>query len=147
MLSQDPLRHDFLRTHKRLIDGLSTPLQKHALVWCLHYLVPLSQLEPSDSHIVFYEALCLKPDSEIPKIFQRLGHTFDGAVFEGWRAPSSTSSKTSASLTGSDKVSRWQQVLTGEEVVQVLSVVAELGLSRLYGDDPLPLTEEPLLAR
>src|SRR5690606_27560775 len=42
-LGQEQLVTDFLRPYLALIEGAQTDEEKHAIIWCIHYLVPLQQ--------------------------------------------------------------------------------------------------------
>ena len=141
MLSQDNLRADFLKEKTDFITGLATAEEKHALVWCIHHLVPWSQLAPADRTLVFYENLCLDPESEIPRIFSALGSDCDRSVFTRLLEPSTTSSPGSVNLKMEDRVTRWQRELGSEQVERILSVVAAIGPEGVYGKSPLPLAE------
>jgi hypothetical protein len=141
MMSQEKLRSDFLEEKIDVIRKLKTPEEKHAFVWCVHHLVPRSQMSAEDCTLVFYENLCLRPESEIPKVFAALGRTYDDSVFTGLLEPSTTSSPKSVILSREERVSRWQGQLGREQIDRILSVVEAVGPEGVYGVSPLPLAE------
>jgi hypothetical protein len=139
MMLQDRLRADFLEGKAEFIRRLETAEEKHAVVWCLHHLVPWSQMNAEDWTVVFYEKLCLHHDTEIPRIFAALGRDYDEGVFARRLEPSTTSSPDSVSLRKEDRVTRWQDRLGREQIDRILGVVAEIGPEDMYRESPLPL--------
>lgn len=139
-LSQPNLIEDFLADKMEIISRAKTAEQKHAVVWCISNLVPLRQFKANGLNVVFYEDLCLQPETEIPQIFRAIKHTYHNSVFEKVDRPSTTTIPNSAIVTGDDKIGRWQNELTQEQIRSILAVVEAFGLSYLYGGSSLPLT-------
>jgi hypothetical protein len=75
MLAQPDLLDDFLAAKIDLIHGAATPEAKHAVVWCVNNLVPLTQFGPGELHTVFYEDLCLRPGEAVPAVCRVAGHS------------------------------------------------------------------------
>jgi hypothetical protein len=99
-LSQEKLVEDYLYDKLDLIMNAKTPEEKHAIIWCISNLVPLKQFNPGELNIVFYENLCLRPEVEIPRIFQIIGHEYNNTIFSSLKKPSGT-------VTNSSAVMRW----------------------------------------
>jgi hypothetical protein len=137
-LAQPKLVADYLERRMDLVRRATTEAEKHALIWCLSYLVPLDQFAPGEIELVFYEDLCLRPESELPRIFRALGRSHDETVLETVDRPSLTSRSGSAVVTGEDRISRWRKLLPAREAEAVLSLVESFGLGHLYGDSDLP---------
>jgi hypothetical protein len=137
-LAQRELVEDYLAPHMDTIRRASTLEEKHAIIWCISNLVPLSQFGPEGLTVVFYEHLCTQPEIEIPRIFQAIGLSYRDDVFRRINRPSTTAMRTSAVVRGGDKVTRWQQVLLPLQSHRILSVVQEFGLDHIYGDAALP---------
>jgi hypothetical protein len=138
-LSQPELLDDFLEDKMDVIRRAQTPEEKHAVIWCISNLVPIRQFQGQQLEVIFYEHLCTQLEQEIPRIFQSIGHEFDDAVFASARRPSYTAVRTSAVVTGEDKVTRWKKELSPGQISRVLSVVKDFELDYLYGDSVLPL--------
>lgn len=146
-LSQPELVNDFLQDKMDVIRCAQTAEEKHAVIWCVHNLIPLRQCKSGGLNIVFYENLCRRPEVEIARIFRIIQHPYRDGVFQMIGEPSTTTMRASAIMTGSDKVTRWQKELSPEQIRNILSVVEAFGLGGLYGTSPIPLTtdfHEPL---
>lgn len=141
-LSQPKLVDDFLADKTDVIRQVKTVEGKHALIWCISHLVPIKQFRSKGLTVVFYENLCTCPESEIPKIFQAIGHNYDNAVFGLMSKPSMTSSHTSAVVTGEDKIARWKEKLSSKQIDSILSVVRHFGLDYIYGDSSIPIVAD-----
>jgi hypothetical protein len=137
-LRQENLIADYLENKLDLIHSLKTDIEKHALVWSISNLVPLSQFEPDELNTVFYENLCLKPEYELAKVFKVLDQRHLYITGMDVQRPSVTTTLTSAVVTGEDKVSRWKSHLKSSEIDSILNIVQEFGLGYLYGDAVTP---------
>ena len=140
-LSQPDLVDDFLTDKLDLIKGAKTIEEKHALIWCISNLVPLKQFASNDLNIVFYENLVLQPKLEIPKIFRAINLDYKDTVFKQANKPSTTTIRSSAIVTGDDKVTHWKQELSFQQINNILSVVRAFELDHLYNDSTGPLIE------
>jgi Sulfotransferase domain len=139
-LSQRELVADFLSDKLEIIEKAQTAEERHAVYWCINNLVPLKQFHGDELNIVFYENLCVHPNIELHKIFQRINHQYDDLQFSRYvERPASTVLPSSAILTGEDKMTRWRTVLSPEQIQKVLSIVRAFGLDHLYGDSVVPL--------
>jgi hypothetical protein len=137
-LAQPKLVADFLDRRMDLVRRATTDAEKHALVWCLSYLVPLTQFAPGEVERVYYEDLCLRPEIELPRLYRTLGLSQDEAVLDTADRPSLTSRSRSAVVTGEDRISRWRKLLPARDAEAVISLVESFGLGGLYGDSELP---------
>jgi hypothetical protein len=138
-LVQSDLVNDFLRDKLDVIRKATTEEEKHAVIWCISNLVPLQQFSQHDLNVVFYEHLCLRPETELPRVFQLIGQDYDAESLRHMDRPSSTSQQTSAVVSGEDKVSHWTKHLTTSQTDRILAVVEKFGLSHLYGDSLTPM--------
>jgi hypothetical protein len=137
-LSQEKLIDDHLSDKMEIIKGAKTAEEKHAIIWSISNLIPLRQFHSDGLHIIFYEDLCVQTEKEIPKIFEAIGMTYDDSVFNHILKPSTTTIGTSAIVTGRDKVTRWKEKLSSDQIDSIYSVVERFGLENLYGDSCLP---------
>jgi hypothetical protein len=140
-LSQPKLVEDFLVDKMEVVTRAKTPEEKHAIVWCISNLVPIRQFHSAELPVIFYENLCTQPELEVPKIFQTIGHKYDDTIFALARRPSTTAIRSSAVVTDSDKLARWQKELSFKQIDQIRAVVAEFGLDYIYGDSLTPRVE------
>ena len=136
---QDKLVYDFLADKIDFIKKAKSDEEKHAIIWCISNLVPIKQFGDGGLPIIFYENLCLQPDVEVHKVFQILQHRYKRSVFEHVDRPSTTSTRTSAVVTGEDKVTRWKKDLSSDQIGKVMAIVEAFGLDYLYAESPLPL--------
>jgi hypothetical protein len=134
MLRQPALVEDFLGARMRIVESARSPAAKHALIWCIHNLVPMTQLESAELAVVRYEDLCRDPSVAIPRLFGAIRRPFGDSVFRSARMPSLTSRPESAVVSGHDPVTEWQGALPPAAVRDVLSVVEAFGLGHLYED-------------
>jgi Sulfotransferase family len=133
-LSQPTLIEDFLFNKLDVICSAETEAEKHAIVWCIHHLVPFKQFEAPDLPVVFYEDLCLQPEHEIPRIFASIKRKFDHSVYARASIPSVTSLRQNVG-----SIDRWKKDLTSKQINTILRVVDAFGLGDIYNESPTPL--------
>lgn len=138
-LSQAKLFDDFLADKMDIIRRAKTVEEKHAIIWCISNLVPIKQFDSSGLNVIFYENLCIQPEVEVQKMFQAIRHEYQASVFEYINQPSTTTVRTSAVVTGEDKVARWKKELSPKQINNILSVVEDFRLDYIYGDTFTPL--------
>jgi hypothetical protein len=141
LLSQDKLVEDYLSDKLDLIMNAKTLEEKHAIIWCISNLVPLKQFNPGELNIVFYENLCLRPEVEIPRIFQIIGHKYNNTIFSSLKKPSGTVTNSSAVMRGLDRTSQWKTKLSPTQIKKILSIVESFELDFLYGDSYTPISK------
>jgi hypothetical protein len=134
-ICQPTLVADFLSTKMDVIHSAKTAAEKHAVIWCIHNLVPFKQFNPTDLNVVFYEDLCLQPELEIPKIFRAINQEFDESVYEHLSIPSVTTSRRNGI-----RIDRWQEELSEKQITGILRIVDAFSLGDIYGNSPTPLT-------
>lgn len=140
-LAQEKLIEDYLRDRLSLIRGARREEEKHAVIWCVSNLVPLDQFGPGELDVFYYERLCARPEAEIHRMVGILSESsfpVEGAKIEKAlrriEMPSGTTLKTSAVVTGEDRVEGWRKHLSQRQVANILAVVNAFGLGHLYGN-------------
>jgi len=142
-LSQSKLIDDFLADKIEVIERARRVEEKHAIVWCISNLVPITQFHSNGLNLIFYENLCTQPEQEILKVFRAIRHGYDDAALASVNRPSTTAVRASAVVTGEDKVRRWTRELSAKQTRNILSVVEDFGLDHIYGDSVTPLVTAP----
>lgn len=138
-LSQPKLIDDFLADKMEVVSRARTAEEKHAIVWCISNLVPIRQFQSHQLQVIFYENLCTQPEQEAPKIFRTIGHEYHDATFASAKRPSYTAVRTSAIVTGQNKVTRWKRELSPKQIGNILSIVDDFELGYIYDDSVTPL--------
>ena len=131
-LCQPTLMSDFLNDKIDVIAKAQTDEQKHAIIWCITNLVPLQQFIDKDSNLVKYENLVQFPEVEIPKLFNGLGVSYNESIFDKYKQPSSTSTHTSAILSGTKLIDHWKNELSKQQIDNILGIVDQFGLTWVY---------------
>jgi hypothetical protein len=72
-LSPPELVEDYLAPFESIIREAKTPIQKHAISWCVQNLVLLRQVADHDWVFCTYEELHRDTEWEVNRIFARLG--------------------------------------------------------------------------
>jgi hypothetical protein len=138
-LQQANLVSSYLEDHMDLIQKAKYPEEKHATIWSISNLIPLEQFNKIGMKKVYYENLVTQPVVELPSIFNTIHQPYRSEVVDQAQAPSTTTVRTSAVVTGENKISRWRKVLSTQQIDRILNVVDAFGLSYLYGDSLLPM--------
>ena len=139
-LSQSELIKDHLLHYMDLINNAKTVEAKHTIIWCVSNLVPLKQFNPGEVKIVYYENLCTQPEKELPALFKFIGQTYTRSAIEIIDQPSQTMKMTSAVVSRIDKIESWKKKLIPSQIDNVLRTVEAFGLSHLYGESLIPLS-------
>jgi hypothetical protein len=140
-LSQPMLISDFLADKMDIIKSAWTEEGKHAILWCIQHIVLSKQFQPGELPVVFYERLCLQPETELDIVFGALNQPYSDSVLKQVDKPSRTTSRKSAILTGEDRATRWRSKLSPQQIDSILSVVAALGMDHIYGDADVPVSQ------
>ena len=145
---------DVLKQPHLVADHLETPLarvgeprdrfDRHVFMWCIENLVPLRQLKSGSVHVVFYENLCTDPEPTLRSLADAIGHEFDASVLARVSKPSRQALPNSAIRSGGNLISKWQSALSKEKIDRVLEIVAGFGLDKVYTDELMPVTTDPL---
>jgi hypothetical protein len=138
-LQQQNLVSSYLQDHMDLIQKASFEEEKHAIIWSISNLIPLDQFNNMGMKKVYYENLVTQPAVELPSIFDTIHQPFKSEIINQAQVPSTTTVRTSAVVTGENKISRWKKVLSTQQIDRILNVVDAFGLSYLYGDSLLPM--------
>ena len=143
-LDQNDLIEDFLSDKLDVVRAARTPAEKHAVIWSVSNMVPLSQFHGKSLPIVHYEHLLTRPQEEVPRIFSLLQRDFGDRVYGQLKVPSRTTKRFSAAISGADPLTAWREALSPGDVAAILSIVEAFGLDSYYDDTPLPLcSSEP----
>jgi hypothetical protein len=132
LLAQPLLVEDHLRPHLDTIRGASTDAEKHAIIWCIHHLVPLRQFREGGMRVIFYEELCRQPEREIGLAFDALGRRPGPRSLRAARRASMTAVADSAVVRGTDPTRGWRRYLGESEVERVAGIVEAFDLGGLY---------------
>jgi hypothetical protein len=135
--SQDALMEDHLEQFHDIVENARTRFERQVLLWCIENYVPMRQFGRDQVHVVFYEHLCLNPAAELKRLFSFLGSELDGSLLQEVATPSALS-RGERAIT-SRVIDRWKDGLTDDETKRAIELLEIFGLSRLYGEDPLPL--------
>lgn len=138
--------YDSYRTH-------TEPLVRLVADWCIENVYPLSSTGDTGVALAFYESVVLNPIPELARLAEfcgsALGSTGQGALTVGEaRKPSAmdwfgTAATAQHSGDWMKTLSRWTTDVPKPTTGQCLNVLADFGLDRFYGDDPLPIGDQP----
>ncbi len=138
MLAQPALCRDYLDEHMETIESAASAEARHALVWCIHNIVPLRQFGGEGLRLVLYEDLVRDTEGEVRSILDEIAPGRTAAVPGGVRGASATAGPQSSIISGDDPVRRWQSDLSRQQIESILQVVAAFGLDALYAESALP---------
>lgn len=127
--------------YDRMVAARSGPeWDQHVLNWCIQNYVPLRELTPNNTHLMFYENLLLHPQAEMARLFEFIGQPMSDNVQMAYAKPSSTTRRTSAIRTGANLVSAWKDEVSGADLQRAFDLVALFGLDSIYSTGVLPDT-------
>jgi len=142
LLSQDLLIWDHLKPFMPIITADRSDFEQHVLVWCIENYVPVRTLHKNDALVVFYENLCLQPETEVKRLADYLKVQCPELMMRRVSVPSSQARKgESAIVLGENLVSSWKNAVNQDMLDQAHSLLTLFGLERFYGRDPLPLLD------
>lgn len=137
-LAQPELMADHLEPHRALMTAELDPFEARLVHWCILNYVPLRQFAGGGLHVVFYEDLCRRPREVLPDLFRYIGQEYRPWILETMAVPSRLSRGQSAVVKGADPVESWRAEATPEQMRSTARILAQFGLDRLYGEEPLP---------
>jgi hypothetical protein len=137
-LSQEELLADFLDPFTDYIRGAVDTFDKHIIMWCVENYVPLHQFCECEILVVFYEHLCIDPQSELERIHRFVGQRFSPAVVELSRRPSRLARRESAIISGRSTVESWRTGICDKQIARAQQICAIFGLDVIYGERSLP---------
>lgn len=140
-LIQEDLVQDFLEPFLTEFRRPMDVFERHVFLWCVENYVPLRQFSEGEIKVVFYENVCVDPDSEIARIYKFLGISEEGLNRTEVSRPSALSRKDSAIYTGDNLVDGWRRSLTSEQVERAVDICSLFGLDRVYATGAMPLVD------
>jgi hypothetical protein len=142
LLERQKLVEDHLHPYADAIRAARDTFERTIFLWCAETLVPLRQFRPGEVHVVFFENLVRHPESEVARLFERIGRSMEGLDLEKLKVPSLTARRASSAVwTGADPVENWRRKVTAEQRSRALEILALFGLDRVYDDEPMPRME------
>ncbi len=137
-LSQPELMEDHLSPFEDDIKKAETAFEKHIFLWCIENYVPLKQLQKDEYHLVFYERLCTKPESEIHRLFGFLDEKCSPKVMRMLSRPSATTRPESPIMLGKNLVESWRDNISVEQVLTTVDILKVFGLDQIYSYESIP---------
>jgi hypothetical protein len=132
MTSQNKLAEDFLKDKEHLIKEAQFEEEKHAIIWCIHYAIPLAQFNNDQINIVKYENFISNTPYYLKLLLESVGWHYDESLISNYERPSRTSSRSTA-LEGAIVTScRWKRDLSTHQIDRIMNVVNAFGLDHLY---------------
>lgn len=149
--TQTELMEDHLQNFREVMTSAKTPFERHILVWCIQYYVPLRQFAPDEIHLAFYENFLAEPEEEVGRLFGFLGQKFDDRIGKVLGRPSKTTRSDSDVRAGikSSLIDSWRKRISKADVQRAVEILTMFGLHTIYGEDSLPSIEgaQTVLAR
>ena len=132
-MEQEELVEDFLGPVEAEIRAARNAFERHIFSWCIENYVPLSQFEPGEIHLAFYENFVVHPEDEIRRLFAFLGEEFDGRVYRplGRASPLSREGE-------NPSVDAWRRSVTDSQLERAVEVLGLFGLDSVYGERAMP---------
>jgi len=143
LLGQPDLLEDHLGSLRAVFEAARTPAEQAVSMWCAENYVPLRQFARGELHVVCYEHLVARPEAEFSRLLAHFGLPFHREVLQKIQRPSGVTAKNSPIARGDDALRSWQTAFELDEIVRLLALLAPFGLDRLYGNDPMPLLDDP----
>jgi hypothetical protein len=141
LLADDDLRRDFLQDHVDAIQRAETQFEKLVVLWCIQHIVPLTHLDASRVHVVFYEDLVRHRREEIERLFSYLGVAWpaeESVLMAQVEASSFTSKRGGSHITAAARLAPWTDGLSPGQVKRATSFLEDFELSGIYDADPSP---------
>jgi hypothetical protein len=130
---------DFLEPHRRLIETVDDPFEKHVLQWCIENWIPLRQFSRGEIHLAFYEHLSVDPHAEIQRLYAFLGQPFSEKIFQRLDRPSRmTWVREGADMPKKSDPEAWKPFVSRDRVKRSLEILSRFGLDEVYGEGALP---------
>lgn len=138
-LRQERLMADFLEPHRRLIETVDDPFEKHVLQWCVENWIPLRQFRAGEIHLAFYEHFSVDPRPEINRLFAFLGKPVSERIFERLERPSRmTWLRAGSPRPQKSDPDGWRPHVSAERLKRSLAILSRFGLDTLYGERSVP---------
>jgi hypothetical protein len=144
-LSQQALLDDHLAPFAEIIRGARGDFEQHVANWCVQHYVPFRQLRRGDVHVLFYEDLCVHADRALQEACAFFGRPYEARALATLWKPSFTARTDSPIRTGSAQlVDEWRHTVSGPERAAGMGLLRAFALDRVYGEEAMPLTRDPL---
>lgn len=147
-IKQEELMEDYLRPFKKEIEDSEKAYKNggncfdnHIFIWCIENYVPLKQFKLNEIHIVFYEQLCLNPETEVSKMFCYLDKKYDETITNAFQKASKLSGRHSSIFTGDNLTDSWKMHITEEQIQRANEILTIFGLDKIYSLDSMPHIE------
>jgi hypothetical protein len=138
LLGQPDLVEDHLGPFAREMADAATVFEQHMWLWCVENYVPLRQLDPNRTHLVFYEDLCLGREREGDRLMSYLRLPFDPRIRAAFDAPSVAAVGRGVVLDPYEQIARWKDRLSSEQATAAARILSRFGLDEIYGDAATP---------
>jgi hypothetical protein len=137
-LAQPQLIADYLEPFVDMIRAARTPVQQHAMMWCVENLVPLLQLsDNADWVFCTYEELYCRPEAETERILNHLRLRKTWFTRRAIKRVTMVTRPESALVLKRNPLIEWQQQLSTRDIDTILSIVEAFGI-QLYSEDVMP---------
>lgn len=139
LYAQKELVDDHLKPHTGLLNEIKDDFEKHILLWCLEYYVPLKQFQSNQILMIFYEQLCKDFPNQINRIFEFLKKEYGNEIFDKHKVPSSQVREDSAILKGKNPVNEWRKKISKGQINRAIEILKRFGLDAVYNQTDFPL--------
>lgn len=140
-LVQRDLVSDHLEPYLDVIGAARSDLERHAAAWCIENLAPLRQMAARDWTLCSYEKMCREPNSEITRVYGRLGLGWSWLARHR-NVVAHTARPESAVVQGRDPVDEWRRRLSAAEIDAVCAIVRAFDID-LYDETEMPHLPTP----
>ena len=145
LLAQQRLVDDHLAPVRAAIADARTPAEQAVAMWCAENYVPLRQFRRGQIQLACYEQLVARPESEYRHLLSFFGLNFRRELLNDIGRPSGVTAKDSAIVNGEHALGSWLNVFDRSQRKRLLSMLEPFGFDRLYGEDSMPLLDDPTL--
>jgi hypothetical protein len=143
LLDQRPLVEDHLAPFLSLLSDARSPIDRGVAMWCAENYVPLNHFRRDEIHVVCYEHLLVRPVEEFRRLMAFYRLAFSPDLLDDVDRPSGVTAKGSAVVSGGDVLRAWRDRLDASTRARTVRTLEAFGLDRIYGDDPMPLLDDP----
>jgi hypothetical protein len=143
LFRQPALLDDYVRPFEDWLGYVENDFERWMLIWCIENYVPLKQFRPGELYLMFYETLVADPLAESRRLLDHLHIPVTDALHTTINTPSATSRGSSAVVSGGDPLAAWRATISDTQAARALTIMKVFGLDRVYGDQPMPLTDAP----
>ena len=134
-LAQDPLRDTYLSPFRDIIPSGKNYFENQVIIWCIVHYIALKQAANHDTHLTYYENLCIDYKTEVPPVLDYVGDPAgidDSRLTNILDSPSSTSAGHSAVKRNENRIDGWQRQLTARQIEAGETILREFGLNEIY---------------